>query len=87
MPRPVRVLVVVLALFRYVMCSSGEQRIAVDSIACKSPLGRGGAQRRGGFFLATTHPEAFGFCPSQEGINSLVVLHSCSLVVSETSYR
>jgi len=40
----------------------------------KSPLGRGGAQRRGGFFVATTHPEAFGFCPSQEGIHSLSFL-------------
>jgi len=27
------------------------------------------AQRRGGFFVAKTHPEAFGFCPSQEGID------------------
>src|SRR5262245_26743125 len=25
------------------------------------------AQRRGGFFVTRTHPEAFGFCPSQEG--------------------
>ena len=29
------------------------------------------AERRGGFFLAGTHPEAFGFCPSQEGIEFL----------------
>jgi hypothetical protein len=26
------------------------------------------AQRRAGFFVINTHPEAFGFCPSQEGI-------------------
>ena len=25
----------------------------------------------GGFFAATTHPEAFGFYPSQEGIGPL----------------
>jgi len=36
--------------------------------AWKSPLGRGGAQRRGGSFVTHTHPEAFGFCPSEEGI-------------------
>ena len=44
---------------------------------CESPLGRGGAQRRGGFFVTDTHPEAFGFCPSQEGIGypSLVILN------------
>jgi len=34
----------------------------------KSPPWRGGAQRRGGFSVMNTHPEAFGFCPSQEGI-------------------
>jgi hypothetical protein len=40
----------------------------------ESPFGRGGAQRRGGVFVAATHPEAFGFCPSQEGIDSLGML-------------
>ena len=34
----------------------------------ESPLGRGGAQRRGGLLVTNTHPEAFGFCPSLEGI-------------------
>ena len=34
----------------------------------ESPLGRGGPERRGGFFLATTHPDAFGFYSSQEVI-------------------
>jgi hypothetical protein len=45
-----------------------------SAVVWKSPLGRGGAQRRGGFFVATTHPEAFGFCPSQERIHSLSFL-------------
>ena len=44
----------------------------------ESPLGRGERLKLrpapGGFFLATTHPEAFGFCPSQEGIDSLGML-------------
>ena len=50
-------------------------------VACESPLGEGWrpatagrattavVQRRGGFFVDHTHPEAFGFCPSQEGID------------------
>jgi len=48
--------------------------VASESAAVwKSPLGRGGAQRGVGFFAMNTHPEAFGFCPSQ-GIHSLSFL-------------
>ena len=47
---------------------------AVDRWLSGNPLSGGGraatavAQRRGGFFVINTHPEAFGFCPSYVGI-------------------
>jgi len=37
---------------------SREGRIAATAVA----------ERRGGPFVINTHPEAFGFCPSREGI-------------------
>jgi hypothetical protein len=37
---------------------------SVSMVALKSPLVRGGAQRRGGF-VADTRREAYGFCSSQ----------------------
>ena len=46
------------------------------TIAPENPSGKGGvaaiAQRSEWFFAENTHPEAFGFCPSQEGIGSNV---------------
>ena len=47
------------------------------------------AERRGGFFVATTHPEAFGFCPSREGTDSLACClgHQFPLWLWGTSYH
>ena len=50
-------------------CSWIRLNFAYECEGRRNPLlGRDGAQRQGGFLVADTHPEAFGFYPSQEGI-------------------